>query len=147
MVTQTALCRLPMVPTSQASNGPSSKTNQAKIAKKLSRNNGVVTLLVVTLVYLVCWSPFCILLFIEIGTGEKVKGPYSTVAMLVGFANSCCNPVVYSIKYRRFRLAVLNMFAKRNFVLKFSVSNVGMSTFGGEQVRRVNAAEIMESRL
>lgn len=128
-------------------NSPSATNNQAKMAKKLSRNKGVVTLMVVTLVYLICWSPFCILLFIEIGTGEKIKGPYSTVAMLVGFANSCCNPVIYSIKYRRFRIAVVKMLGKTNFVLKFSVSNARMSTIGDDQVRRVHPLEITESRL
>ena len=129
-------------------NRPSNTNNRAKMVKKLNQNKGVVTLIVVTLVYLICWSPFCILLFIEIGTGEKVKGPYSSVAMLVGFANSCCNPVIYSIKYRRFRLAIMNMFGKKNFVLNFSVSNNGrMSTFVGEQARRMHAMEITESRM
>lgn len=130
-------------------NGPSNEKHKAKMAQKLSRNKGVFTLMVVTLVYLVCWSPFCILLFVEIGTGEKVKGPYGTVAMLVGFANSCCNPVIYSIKYRRFRMAVFNMMGKNNFVLKFSVSNARNSTVYGlrSTVRRVHPVEITESRL
>lgn len=140
-------CSEHKVPVNKGDDCPSNTNNQAKMAKKLSRNKGVVTLMVVTLVYLICWSPFCILLFIEIGTGKKVKGPYSTVAMLAGFANSCCNPVIYSIKYRRFRLAVMNLFGKTNFVLKFSVSNARMSTFVGEQVRRVHQVEITESRL
>ena len=104
------------------------KRKRANATKTLSRNKGVVTLLVVTLVYLICWSPFCIMLFIEIGTGEKVKGPYSTLAMLVGFANSCCNPVIYSIKYRRFRLAVIGMLRKKNHVANFSVTNERMSS-------------------
>ena len=117
------------------------------MANKLSRNKGVVTLLVVTLVYLVCWSPFCILLFVEIGTGKKIAGPYGTVAMLVGFANSCCNPVIYSIKYRRFRIAVVKMLGKTNFVLKFSMSNAGMSTIGDDHIRRILPLEVTESRL
>ena len=128
-------------------NCPSTTNKQAKMANKLSRNKGVVTLLVVTLVYLVCWSPFCILLFVEIGTGKKIPGPYGTVAMLVGFTNSCCNPVIYSIKYRRFRIAVIKMLGKTNFVLKFSMSNAGMSTIGDDHVRRIHPLEITESRL
>lgn len=126
---------------------PSTANKQTKMANKLSRNKGVVTLLVVTLVYLVCWSPFCILLFVEIGTGKKIAGPYGTVAMLVGFANSCCNPVIYSIKYRRFRIAVVKMLGKTNFVLKFSMSNAGMSTIGDDHIRRTLPLEVTESRL
>ena len=131
---------------SRENNCPSTTNKQAKMAKKLNLNKGVVTLLVVTLVYLVCWSPFCILLFVEIGTGRKISGPYGTVAMLVGFANSCCNPVIYSIKYRRFRIAVIKMLGKTNLALKFSMSNAGMSTFGDDQVRRIPPQEITESR-
>ena len=126
---------------------PSTANKQTKMAKKLSRNKGVVTLLVVTLVYLVCWSPFCILLFVEIGSGKKIAGPYGTVAMLVGFANSCCNPVIYSIKYRRFRIAVIKMLGKTNLFLKFSMSNTGMSTTGDDHIRRVHPHKITESRL
>lgn len=124
-------------------NFTSKKIEHGKVAKKLNRNKGVMTLLVVTLVYLVCWSPFCIMLFIEIGTGEKVKGPYSTLAMLAGFANSCCNPVIYSIKYRRFRFAVISMLAKKNLVANFTVTNARMSSMviNERPVRRINTPE------
>jgi len=135
----------------QSTNGnyTSNKVKPVKVAKKLSRNKGVVTLMVVTLVYLICWSPFCILLFVEIGTGEKVKGPYGTLAMLVGFANSCCNPVIYSIKYRRFRLAVISMLGKNNLVTNFSVSNARVSSviINGRHFRRVNPADKSESKV
>lgn len=92
-----------------------------KMAHKLSCNKGLATLLVVTLAYLVCWSPFCIMLFIEIGSGKKINGPFGILAMLVGFVNSCCNPVIYSIKYRRFRLAVASMLGRKNRVSNLSL--------------------------
>lgn len=122
--------------------------NQPKMTRTLKPSKGVVTLLIVTLVYLICWSPFCILLFVEIGTGQKVKGPYGALAMLVGFANSCCNPIIYSIKYRRFRVAVLNMIGKKDFVAKFSMANAGMSSIAHEYtVRRMQTVGRRESRL
>lgn len=83
------------------------------LTRKLSKYKGVITLLIVIVVYLICWSPFCFLLFYEIGTGEKVKGPAGSLAMLVGFANSCCNPIIYSIKYKSFRVAVMRLLGKR----------------------------------
>lgn len=82
--------------------------------RKLGQYKGVITLLIVIVVYLICWSPFCFLLFYEIGSGKKVQGPAGSVAMLVGFANSCCNPIIYSIKYKNFRAAVMRMLGKRS---------------------------------
>ena len=99
-----------------------SPIKRRKMTTKLSQHKGVATLLVVILAYLVCWSPFCIMIFVEIGTGKKVNGPYGILAMLAGFANSCCNPVIYSIKYRSFRLAVARMLGQKNLVTKLSLS-------------------------
>ena len=79
------------------------------ITRKFNQHKGVITLLIVIAVYFICWSPFCFLQFYEIASGEKVQGPAGSVAMLVGFANSCCNPIIYSIKYKRFRTAVLRL--------------------------------------
>ena len=100
------------------------------LTRTLNRYKGVITLLIVIVVYLICWSPFCFLLFYEIGTGEKVKGPAGSVAMLVGFANSCCNPIIYSIKYKNFRTAVIRLMGKRRIDLE--------STYFGRKVDRVD---------
>lgn len=127
------------------------KTKQTKIANKMSRHKGLVTLITVTLVYFICWSPFCILLFIEIGTGEKVGGPYGTLAMFVGFTNSCCNPIIYSIKYRRFRSAVIRLLLKKNLVSDLSLANAQNAQSGSliveSRLRRVRPAKKSESIL
>lgn len=127
------------------------KTKQTKFANKMNRQKGLVTLITVTLVYLICWSPFCILLFIEIGTGEKVRGPYGTLAMFVGFTNSCCNPIIYSIKYRRFRLAVIRLLVKKNLVSDLSLANAQNVQSGSliveSRLRRVRPAKKSESIL
>ena len=127
------------------------KTKQTKIANKMSRHKGLVTLITVTLVYFTCWSPFCILLFIEIGTGEKVRGPYGTLAMFVGFTNSCCNPIIYSIKYRRFRSAVIRLMVKKNLVSDLSLANAQNAQSGSliveSRLRRVRPAKKSESIL
>lgn len=127
------------------------KTKQTKFANKMNRQKGLVTLITVTLVYLICWSPFCILLFIEIGTGEKVRGPYGTLAMFVGFTNSCCNPIIYSIKYRRFRSAVIRLLVKKNLVSDLSLANAQNAQSGSliveSRLRRVRPAKKSESIL
>ena len=127
------------------------KTKQTKFANKMNRHKGLVTLITVTLVYFICWSPFCILLFIEIATGEKVRGPYGTLAMFVGFTNSCCNPIIYSIKYRRFRSAVIRLLVKKNLVSDLSLANAQNAQSGSliveSRLRRVRPAKKSESIL
>ena len=86
----------------------------ARITRTAILDKGVVTLLVVIMTYMLCWSPFCVLLFVEISTGEKVQGSAGMVTMLIGFANSCCNPLIYSVRYRKFRLAVRHILGKPN---------------------------------
>ena len=98
---------------SDTSNMNSSSRSSMALTRKLSKYKGVITLLIVIVVYLICWSPFCFLLFYEIAKGEKVKGPTGTVAMLAGFANSCCNPMIYAIKYKNFRTAVIRLLPKK----------------------------------
>lgn len=98
---------------SDTSNMNSSFRSSIAFTRKLSKHKGVITLLIVIVVYLICWSPFCFLLFYEIGRGEKVKGPAGTVAMLAGFANSCCNPMIYAIKYKNFRTAVIRLLPRK----------------------------------
>ena len=126
------------------------KTKQTKFANKMSRHKGLVTLITVTLVYFICWSPFCILLF-EIGTEEKVRGPYGTLAMFVGFTNSCCNPIIYSIKYRRFRSAVIRLLVKKNLVSDLSLAKAQNAQSGSliveSRLRRVRPAKKSESIL
>lgn len=98
---------------SDTNNMKSSSRSSIAFTRKLSQHKGVITLLIVIVVYLICWSPFCFLLFYEIGSGEKVKGPAGTVAMLAGFANSCCNPMIYAIKYKNFRAEVMRLLPKK----------------------------------
>ena len=108
--------RIASATTSYNSNlSDTSNMNSSSIVftRNLSRYKGVITLMIAILVYLICWSPFCFLLFYEIGKGEKVKGPASTVAMLAGFANSCCNPTIYAIKHKNFRTAVIRLLTKK----------------------------------
>lgn len=64
--------------------------------------------LIVMGVYLTCWSPFCLILFIEVCTGEKLsKGTATLVCLWIGYMNSSLNPLIYTWKYKQFRDALL----------------------------------------
>ncbi|XP_020896939.1 histamine H2 receptor-like [Exaiptasia diaphana] len=88
------------------------KQKKSMKQKLLTKHKGVLTLITLIVTYLICWSPFCILLFVEIGKGEKVDTAISLIGMLTGFVNSCCNPIIYWAKYSSFRRAVLRMCKK-----------------------------------
>ena len=71
--------------------------------QKVSSKKGVLTLLSVIILYLVSWSPYCVLTAFEIAKGKKLSTTASMITMFIGFANSMCNPIIYAIKYSGFR--------------------------------------------
>lgn len=98
----------------------------AKQTNKLSlfkRYKGVVTLISLIITYCVCWSPFCVMLFIEIGRAKKIEGVAPMIGMLVGFINSSCNPIIYWAQYKRFRKAVSRLVRKGVLFLPVSVES------------------------
>ncbi|EDO48623.1 predicted protein, partial [Nematostella vectensis] len=84
-------------------------SNKSK-SSVLRKYKGLMTIVLLILTYLVCWSPFCIMLFFEIAKKTKIRGPASMVGMIIGFSNSCCNPIIYWLKYKRFRTAFKRIF-------------------------------------
>ena len=84
-------------------------------ANVTSARKGVLTVLIVIGTYMACWSPFCLLLIVQTAHGKTTGGPTADLTtMFVGFANSACNPLIYSIRYKGFRLAVKRMFTRSN---------------------------------
>lgn len=91
--------------------------------KLFRRHKGLLTLITLIVTYLICWSPFCIMLFVEIGQGAKLAAIASEFGMLTGFVNSCCNPIIYWAKYSSFRRAVMRLFKKGIPFLPSSFAN------------------------
>ena len=87
----------------------------AATAKSASAKKGALTLLIVIGTYVACWSPFCLLLFTQMARGKTAGGPTADLTtMFIGFANSACNPIIYSIRYRAFRETVTRIFVRKN---------------------------------
>lgn len=84
-----------------------------------SARKGVLTVLIVIGTYMVCWSPFCVLLFVQMSCGKSAGGPTADlITMFIGFANSACNPIIYCIRYRTFRRTIKRLFARQNDCFK-----------------------------
>lgn len=85
-----------------------------------STRKGALTILIVIGIYMACWSPFCVLLFVQMACGKSAGGPTADlITMFIGFANSACNPIIYSIRYRAFRQTVKRIFLRKNYCLQY----------------------------
>ena len=95
------------------------RNSDATAKANFSVKKGVLTVLIVIGTYMVCWSPFCLLLFIQMGCGKSAGGQTADqITMFIGFANSACNPIIYCIRYRAFRRTVKRIFARKNDCFK-----------------------------
>ena len=61
------------------------------------------SLFVVIIVFVICWFPFCITMFLSVFREEKVPRIPDIATMIFGCLNSCCNPIIYGLMNRKFR--------------------------------------------
>ena len=64
----------------------------------------VVTFMV-TITFFVCWMPYCIVTICLASGKSNLPQEFTSVALLMTIANSCCNPIIYGIMNRNFRKA------------------------------------------
>ncbi|XP_076472261.1 histamine H1 receptor-like [Babylonia areolata] len=58
-------------------------------------------LMVVVVVFLVCWFPFCITMFLSVFAPNALPRPPDMFTLLLGYSNSCVNPIVYGVSNKR----------------------------------------------
>ncbi|XP_015780826.1 PREDICTED: 5-hydroxytryptamine receptor-like [Acropora digitifera] len=61
------------------------------------------TLLIVVGCFMICWTPFAITMFTDIYYVQPLPRPIDISTLLLGYANSMCNPVVYGVRTQVFR--------------------------------------------
>ena len=92
-----------------------SESSSSQSDKRASRRRHeeymlAVSLLLVIFVFIVCWLPFCVAMFVTVFSPAKVPRAFDTFALLLGYANSCCNPVIYGFMNKRFKREYWRMF-------------------------------------
>ena len=88
-----------------------------------SAKKGALTVLIVIGSFVACWWPFCFLLFAQMAHGKTTGGPTADIlTIFIGFANSACNPIIYSVRYRVFRETVKRMVVRKRYRIQSSFS-------------------------
>ncbi|XP_064598761.1 D(2) dopamine receptor-like [Liolophura sinensis] len=88
-------------------------TYKQKQAQKRMREQIRLTasLLVVVLIFIVAWLPFCVTMFWSVfGGSNPPPRTLDMFTLLLGYANSCCNPIVYGLINKRFNDAFRKLF-------------------------------------
>lgn len=71
----------------------------------------VASLLVVVIIFIVAWLPFCVTMFWSVfGGSNPPPRTLDMFTLLLGYTNSCCNPIVYGIMNKRFNNAFKKLF-------------------------------------
>ena len=67
------------------------------------------TLLIVVACFMACWAPFAITMFIDVYYPHPLPRAIDIGTLLLGYANSMCNPVVYGIRSQAFRSELVRL--------------------------------------
>ena len=98
----------------QLLSGLSQKTRSNPSYNLLLAKQAVLKLLVVIiLIFVICWGPANVayLLYnLGILDASYLYGPIDSTFTLLAYFNSCLNPVVYAIRYPKFRVALKELF-------------------------------------
>ncbi|XP_022087506.1 octopamine receptor 1-like [Acanthaster planci] len=78
-----------------------------------ARRNTFKTLVVVFVVYVICWAPnTAIFSLFLLGVPIDLNGALYIVSLALVVCNSCANPIVYGLKYRQFRKGLKKLFGR-----------------------------------
>ncbi|XP_006814813.1 galanin receptor 2b-like [Saccoglossus kowalevskii] len=76
-----------------------------------ARKNVTKTMLIVSVTFIICWSPMSISFFVyNLGGPLDYDAFYYWIMVVMVFFNMCINPFIYAIKYKQFRDGVRTVF-------------------------------------
>ena len=77
-------------------------SNSASVDRKVMQRQVAVTMIIVLIVFLICWSPFLVMSLFGAYAPILSNPTLANIAYLLGFANSCCNPIVLGTRNRTY---------------------------------------------
>ncbi|XP_071504758.1 allatostatin-A receptor-like [Diadema antillarum] len=106
--------------------------NKASLHLHVARQRVIEMLLIVVIIFVICWGPSqcAFLLFnLHIISPSYVYSPLNRIFTVLGFYNSCANPIIYTVRNVTFRSAVKSILTREK---KENVSVFGISPSAAE---------------
>ncbi|WAR29333.1 OAR-like protein [Mya arenaria] len=69
-----------------------------------------LSLTVVVVVFVICWLPYCISMILSIFASGNIPREFHMFTLLIGYANSGCNPIIYGVMNKRFKVGFKRLF-------------------------------------
>ncbi|WAR15251.1 OAR-like protein [Mya arenaria] len=69
-----------------------------------------LSLTVVVVVFVICWLPYCVSMLLSIFASGDIPREFHTFTLLIGYANSGCNPIIYGVMNERFKVGFKRLF-------------------------------------
>ena len=91
-------------------NDVSALNEQSMRSFRMTREEAKITntLLIVVACFMVCWAPFVVTMFLDVYFPRPLPRVIDIGTLLLGYANSMCNPIVYGIRNRNFRKELIS---------------------------------------
>lgn len=89
-----------------------SRMSNTSTDRKAMQRQIAVTMIIVLIAFLICWSPFLVMSLFGAYVPILSNPTLANVAYLLGFANSCCNPIVLGTRNRTFTNEYLDIFCQ-----------------------------------
>uniref|UniRef100_A0A2C9JXH1 G-protein coupled receptors family 1 profile domain-containing protein n=1 Tax=Biomphalaria glabrata TaxID=6526 RepID=A0A2C9JXH1_BIOGL len=100
--------------------------------RKMEEFQLAASLLTVILLFIVCWFPYCVSMFLVIFSPERSSVALDLTSLCLGYFNSCLNPIVYGVMNTKFKMAYKRLLLSviSPFRFRRKLDFIGKSTKG-----------------
>jgi len=70
------------------------------------------TVLLVVALFVICWAPFAITMFFDVYHPRPLPRVVDIAALLLGYLNSMCNPILYGLRNSAFKQGFLDLYSR-----------------------------------
>ncbi|WAR15244.1 ACM3-like protein [Mya arenaria] len=99
--TSSSLSVNPPRPVSMSQTPPLRRREELRLALSLT---------VVVVVFVICWLPYCISMILSIFASGNIPREFHMFTLLIGYANGGCNPIIYGVMNKRFKIGFKRLF-------------------------------------